>query len=123
MNIPRFQKNPIDTSIYYSMILPEAAEISFIEKIRRIVRDVTGTDPYVSNGYRQSELVKSRQLFLYFVRINTMMSQESVGQLVNKDHATVIHAERCVRKYKEIEPAYRMMFDQIEKRIEKLKIK
>jgi chromosomal replication initiation ATPase DnaA len=114
---------PIDTSVYYQMILPKTVTINFIEKIRRVVKNVTGIDPYASNGYRQGEFVKSRQFFLYFVRVNTMMSLNAVGLLVNKDHATVLHAEKCVKKYKEIEPAYRMMFDEIEKRIEKLKTK
>ena len=124
MIIPRFQKSPIDTSVVAQMMNRKApTELTFVDHIRKAVRDVTKTDPYLNNGYREGELVKSRHLFMFFVKRYTGMSLLATGRLVGKDHASCIHAIRCVKKYIEIEPAYREIYLMIEKKLEQLKIK
>ena len=124
MNVPRFQRNPIDTSIVAQMMNKKSPpELTYVDRIRRIVKDVTKVDPYLNNGYREGELVKSRHLFMFFVKRYTGMSLLATGRLVGKDHASCIHAIKCVKKYIEIEPAYRETYLIIEKKIEEIKIK
>lgn len=88
-----------------------------VQKIRRIVTEVTGIDPYCEVKYQMSEFVKTRQLFFYFVRKYAKLSQYATGQLLGKDHSTVVHAERCVEKFRKIEVNYRESFDMIENKI------
>lgn len=90
---------------------------NIISRIRKIVTDVTGIDPFAETNYRMSEFVKSRQLFIYFVRKYAKLSQYATGQLLGKDHSTIVHAEKCVQKYKDNEVNYRQSFDAIESKI------
>lgn len=88
-----------------------------VQRIRRIVTDVTGIDPYCESTYQMSEFVKARQLFFYFVRKYAKLSLYATGRLLGKDHSTVVHAEKCVIKFRDIEVNYRGSFDLIEKKI------
>lgn len=119
--VPRHLKNPIDTFLYNSAIHKIEPKLNLIGHIRKIVRDETGADPYMDPKYRGVEYVTSRQLFLYFVRRYCNLSLYETGKLLNKDHATVVHAEKSVKKFKDIEMDYKGIFDAIEKRILQIK--
>ncbi len=122
MIVPRFIKHPIDTSVHNRMmsyVRPKKSNDK-IERIRQIVRSVTGIDPYTEPQFNGTEFVKSRQLFLYFVRKKVKLSLYATGRLLGKDHSTVCHAEKSVEKFRDIEKDYSEMFDKIENEIKKL---
>jgi chromosomal replication initiation ATPase DnaA len=123
MNIPRFYKSPIDTHLYQQALNWKERDCSLIEQIRECIREVTGADPYMDRNYRGGQFIKSRQLFFYFVRRYAGLTQYKTGKLLDKDHATVVHAEKCVKKYNELEMSYKELFDTIEKKVIGLKIK
>jgi chromosomal replication initiation ATPase DnaA len=119
MNIPRHQQHPIDTSIVvrmakYNNNYSKPAIKAPIEKIRQAIIDVTGYDPYCEPANRLKEFVQARQLFLFFVRHYIKLSQASVGLIIGKDHATVNYAEKCVKRFRLLEPAYAMTFKKLD---------
>jgi chromosomal replication initiator protein len=122
MIVPRFKRSPIDTSIYNWYTIKKRVSVSFVDKIREIVKNVTGIDPYIENKYSGMEFVMSRQLFMYFIRKYTKLSLRKTGQLVGKDHATVIHAEKCVNKFIDTEKSYQALYNEIETKIKKIKL-
>lgn len=68
---------------------------------------------------RKADLIKARQIAMYFVRNYTKFSLEGIGNLFNKDHATVLNAIRNVMNYVETDRIYRdevvklkIMFDE-----------
>jgi chromosomal replication initiation ATPase DnaA len=111
---------PIDTSVYYGMIKPINKSVNIIRVIRRTVMEVTGTDPYFNQLYRGKRFVMARQLFLYFVRKYTSLSQDETGQLIGKDHSTVVHAEKCVEKFRDTEKHYENICKKIDNELFKL---
>jgi hypothetical protein len=118
MNIPRLQRQPIDTFVYNQMRVKKCIYSGdLVNRIREIVSEATGFDPYHKPQSLMSEYVKSRQLFMYFVREYAKLSQYSTGRLIGKDHSTVVHAEKSVLKFKDIEKEYAKTFNLIETKI------
>jgi chromosomal replication initiation ATPase DnaA len=115
--IPRHIKTPVDAYQYSIAMRNQHQYKSKLQVIRKVITDVMGIDPYFDSDYQGAEYVKSRQLFFYFVRKYEKLSFYATGQLLGKDHATVIHAEKCVEKYKGQELEYHEKFEAIEKRI------
>ena len=120
MNVPRFKKHPIDTSVYNHAInwrSNSAYIMDIIECIRKAVKDITGDDPYLETGKRDKNLVTARQYFMHFVSVKTRLTQREVGALLKKDHATVVHANNCVNKFIENEPRYRNIYELIDNKL------
>jgi hypothetical protein len=118
----RHLNNPIDTWIYnyYVNRKPRNKFPAQIDRIRYIVKEVTGYDPCFGTKYQTMERVMSRQLFIYFVRLNVKISQQRLGDIIGKDHATINHAIKCVNKYKDIEPEYATIFQTIDKKLQQI---
>jgi chromosomal replication initiator protein len=88
------------------------------QKVRRIIREVTGVDPYIKQRTRKREFVQSRQLFCYFVKNYTKLSLVSIGSLLGgQDHCTVMYAIECVEKFKATEIFYGKIVQQIDDKI------
>lgn len=121
MNIPRFNQQPIDTSVYNQMMKNITPRMDKVGKIRKIVTSVTGADPYTDPSYRGAKYVKSRQLFMYFVYKYAGFTQDAAASLLNKDHATVYHAIKCVGKYSDTEKDYLQKYKLIENEIKLIK--
>jgi hypothetical protein len=121
MNIPRFTKSPIDTSVFNYYMTKKRANQNIVCIIRKAVTEITGTDPYFDNTFRGGEFVKARQLFVYFVKDNTKLSLMSIGRLINKDHTTVIHSVRTVENYLATDKQYVALYTEISKKINSYK--
>jgi chromosomal replication initiation ATPase DnaA len=119
INVPRFNKLPIDTSVYGQMISLSKlrAPNNSIEGIRQAVWRATEIDPYMNTRLRDARYVKSRHLFFYFVRMYSGLSQTDTGRLLGKDHATVNIALKCVEEHRAKEPDYKRIFELIEERV------
>jgi chromosomal replication initiation ATPase DnaA len=119
----RFMRNPIDTFLFnfYTNRKPRTRfTMQRVERIRMAIKEVTGIDPAEDTSDRFQDQVKSRQYFMYFVRKYTKLSLRETGLLINKDHATVIWAIECVKKFQEIEPEYADISNNIDKRLKKI---
>ena len=55
---------------------------------------------------RKGELIKARQIAMYFIKKHTKLSLQVIGSLFNKDHSTVISALEKVNNYKETDKKY-----------------
>jgi hypothetical protein len=92
--------------------------LGIIARIRLIIKEVTGFDPYIKIRSRKGEFVRSRQFFCYFVKNHTNLNLTAIGNLIGgKDHSTVIHAIKCVNKFKEHETDYKIYYNMIEEKI------
>jgi chromosomal replication initiation ATPase DnaA len=118
MNIPRFQRSPIDTSVYNYMKFGRYHKDISIQKIRTVITKVKGVDPCDTTAYRGAKFIESRQLFMHFIRKYIKLTQDETGKIVDKDHSTVIYAEKCVGKFKNNEPRYNELYKLIDKQIQ-----
>jgi hypothetical protein len=64
----------------------------FVEKHNLEVEDLTGQG-------RQSHLIAARHVAMWFLKQNTPFSFCHIGSIFNRDHSTVMHAERKVKDY------------------------
>lgn len=55
---------------------------------------------------RKWELIKARQIAMYFIKKHTKLSLQVIGGLFNKNHSTVISALEKVNNYKETDKKY-----------------
>ena len=120
MNIPRFNRHPIDTFIYGQMIKRITPRQDKVGKIRAIITKHLA-DPYTDPAYRGKKYVKARQFFLYFVYKYAEFSQEAAASLLNKDHATTFHSIKCVNNHNEREEDYFKLFKLIESEVKLIK--
>jgi chromosomal replication initiation ATPase DnaA len=123
MNVPRFQRHPIDTSVYNTMMnrrkyVSYSADV--IENIRQVVTEITGIDPYFEPNSRDKELVTARQYFMHFAYKKTSLTQKQIGLLLNKDHATIVHNNICVSRFLKNEPGYRNMYRLIDNKLNRI---
>lgn len=70
------------------------------------------------------EVVKYRQIVMYFCTLYVALSNEEIGQLItNKDHSTVSHAKKTVLNLMDSDKKYRSDIENIDKLIlRKLKL-
>jgi chromosomal replication initiator protein len=80
-------------------ILPVGVGAITAEQIITITAKFSGVTTDQILGYsREREIVTSRHVAMYLVRKHCGHSLCRVGRIFNRDHATVIHAERRIRK-------------------------
>jgi hypothetical protein len=104
---------------------------TFINRKNKAIIDATITvysnlnevhAPHLYLSKRDRDLVQTRTLIWSYLRFNTTMSYQSLGKMFNRDHSTVIHAEKthakCMGVYangKTVDPDYqRKYFEGIE---------
>lgn len=89
--------------------------------ISRTIKDETGTDPFIERGLRKRVFVQSRQIFLTMMLEHTKRTLESIGNLVGKDHATVLHSQKAVQNMIDTDKRFKELYDTINSKV-KLKI-
>ena len=66
---------------------------------------------------RLRELVKVRQLIMFFCRKYTILSSEAIGKLINRDHSTVLSGIKNVQDQFDTDKNYRMQFNELNEKI------
>lgn len=118
MNVPRFEKHPIDTSIVQRMRrYKKNYGQPVYEKIRQVVKEALGIDPFESNGCRNGDLVQARQFFIAMMVRHTRMKYETIGGLVGKDHSTITNTMRVVNNLRETDKYYDQIYNEINSKI------
>jgi chromosomal replication initiation ATPase DnaA len=84
---------------------------SGLSEILSNVSYITGikTDD-IKDGTRKREIVEARFFYCYRARRYTKHTFESIGRLINRDHASVLHGIRMVDECKEIKDRYNELF-------------
>lgn len=62
---------------------------------------------------RNRDLVKTRQLTMFFLKEMTGMTILRIGQIYSKDHATVVHSCKQVRNLYDTDKLYRTEVDEL----------
>ncbi len=65
----------------------------------------------------KSEFVKARQFCIYLSRKYIKDSQTVTGKYFNRNHSTILYAERCIEKFCRNEFNYQMQLKECEKRL------
>lgn len=68
-----------------------------VREILEIVEKLTGANPLENLDRKKGEIILPRQLAMYAILEHTEHSQEYVGNLFNKDHATARHAHKVIK--------------------------
>ena len=63
---------------------------------------------------RKREISDARQLVMFLTKKNTQMSSTNIGQKLNRDHATVLHACKQIEQRLSIEKKFRHEVEMIE---------
>ena len=88
-----------------SSVIPIKEDV--VQIIADQVQEATGIDPFHETKYRGREFVVARQLFFYMVLKHTKWTIAKIGEILRKDHATVIHARRVICDLKETDRDFR----------------
>ena len=99
--------------------------IENIENLKQIVCCQKGVNKNdVLSNTRLREIVESRQLIAYFLYMKfEKKSLQKIGYEIGKDHATVLHCIKTVKRLKEVDNDYCIAFDGILKQVALLNIK
>ena len=72
----------------------------------------------INSNTRRREVVTARQLAMYFAKKHTKASLASIGaQCGKRDHATVLHAYKTVNNLLETDKNFKLMVEELEKKI------
>lgn len=97
---------------------------SFINLIKKYCARYSGTHSSCMNKRtRKGEIVRSRQLTWYILKLNSKMSLTELGDIFKKNHATALHGIRRISgfvdiKYKPIMEALVKIKKQVDERID-----
>lgn len=91
-----------------------------INSIVSAIVKVTGIEfNRIQSPKRQREIVNARQLFCYFTRKRTELSFSEIGDIINRDHATVIHSVKEIKNLLTYDREFKEIVPEIEAKIEK----
>ncbi|MDR2511558.1 MAG: chromosomal replication initiator protein DnaA, partial [Bacteroidales bacterium] len=105
-------------SIIDKFIRNSSKEIS-MDYIKNVICDFLKVPPSdINSKARKSNIVKARQLIMYFAKLHTKASLEQIGrQCGDKNHATVIHAIKTVTNLAETEHSFKKTVDELENKL------
>jgi|TARA_B110000908_G_C10138147_1_gene395464 chromosomal replication initiation ATPase DnaA len=66
-----------------------------------------------SRKTREKEFAYARHLYAYFCRNYTNESFESIGKFINKNHATIIHSNKTIENWIEVDKTVKLDTDKI----------
>ena len=120
--IPRHKYSPPD-EVMFRQINPNAKRYnsSFEDKLRRIIKQEVGIDPYENIKKRNGNYPLCRQLFMVMLRKYTDKSLAAIGQIFDTSHdyvifsITVINNRTCTNK------EIKALFERIDKRVKLIK--
>jgi len=94
---------------------------NFIKDVATIITRELEISPFASLKYRERIHVQSRQLLLTMLYNYTPKSLESIGKVLCKDHATVLHAIKSINNQCETNKRFKAMYDRIDDKVKHLK--
>jgi chromosomal replication initiator protein len=91
-----------------------------IDHILQMVSDHYQIDKEnILSNTRKREIVQARQVAMYLSKQFTKTSLKSIGvQLGDKDHATVIHAQKAINNLKDTDTRFRLDLQELESKLD-----
>ncbi len=90
--------------------------VNYISKVVCDIVNVSIDD--MQSKTRKREIVQARQLAMFFARTMTKQSLSAIGsQIGNRDHATVLHAEKTVKNLVETDKGFKAIYEKIEQKL------
>ncbi len=94
------------------MLIPGLVKNTNPEMIKTIIQELTGVK--IDEKTRCRDVVEARQIAMFMMRKQTNLSLARIGMLCgNRDHATVLHAERTVTNLLETNKEFNRQYAQI----------
>ncbi len=104
-----------NNDIHYTPSKKHPKKAISISYIRDIVADYLDINKSLYEAKtRKGEIVKMRQIAMYFSKLYTKASLATIGYAIGgKDHSTVLHACRTVRNIYETDKYFKSQIDEI----------
>lgn len=97
---------------------PQSAPVITAEKIiETVCEHFSLTEKQVQGRDRFKEYVYARHIIFYLLRKNTKMTLKSAGELLHRDHTTVIHSVETLNNLMYTEPDVRVEVYRIEEAV------
>jgi hypothetical protein len=114
--------NPPDAVIQTQMrIDAKRYETSFEYKLRQVIKQEVGVDPYSNMKVRKGNLPLVRQLYMAMVRKYTDKSLAAIGSTFDTSHDYVIYSINVINNRTETNKNIKELFDRIETKVKNLK--
>lgn len=88
-----------------------------INKIKLLINDELGVD--IDDTSRKRSVVEARALYYTILKNTTNLTLSKIGELVNKDHATVLHGIKNLQDWMNQNQYLKNAYDSILDRIDK----
>jgi chromosomal replication initiator protein len=75
------------------------------------------TEDEVKSDCRKRTLVEPRQIIMFFLYKKTARKLKSIGELMNRDHSSVIYANNTVQDLMDTNKIYKLKIESFEKMI------
>jgi chromosomal replication initiation ATPase DnaA len=86
--------------------------------LKSILKIFTTSEEQIKSKNRHQKIVLARQFYCYFLRNHTILSSIAIGELIERDHATVLHSVSKIENtlnYKDIMYYHDLIMEQIAK--------
>jgi len=94
---------------------------SFIRIVANEIERETGINAFNNTEYRGRNYVITRQLVSVMLWRYSGMTEKEIGEIFDKDHATVNHAKKTIQNLYETDMHFREQFNRIEIQVKKYK--
>jgi len=92
-----------------------------IDNVIQAVEEVTKVPYDVMKGKRKyTNISEARQIAMYLIRRETILSHHEIGKIFNRNHSTVMHNIKKVCDYKKIDKQFNQKFNDIDNAFRKL---
>tara|TARA_R110000824_G_scaffold380565_1_gene572996 strand:+ start:512 stop:886 length:375 start_codon:yes stop_codon:yes gene_type:complete len=93
---------------------------SNINSIINSITKITGIEmSKLQSPSRKREIVDARHLFCYFAKKQSKLSCQAIGDIINRNHASVIHAVKKVTQLKQTDREFKELVPKIYNLIQK----
>lgn len=93
-------------------IIPGLNMILIMQK-KLLQKSTTLFNVNIESKTRQRNIADLRMIAIYLIRKNTKLSSAEIGKIIDKDHATILHACKEVQNQIKINPAFRKKYETI----------
>ena len=94
---------------------------NFIKDVAAIITKELEISPFANVHYQERRHVQSRQLLFAMLYKYSVRTLDVIGAVLNKDHATVLHAIKTISNQYETDKRFKAMYDRIDNKVKKLK--
>lgn len=96
---------------------------NYVSALDKALMEIYGTPlSRYSNPCRSKRYNDVRQMAIFLLRDNTTLSTPEIGQMFNRDHSTIIHAQHIALDRKRYDMEFARKLSNLEKTIQKLLI-